>query len=148
MRKAKFAWNSAFFAGDIFALVRWAYKDGLTMNLELGAPEFAAILTFCTLMLISTNFKWINGLRSSVRFYGLHSEIVSCRDEAAGLLRIKGLDPQWLTPILELQYEFERLKIPTPIKDFSGLKTPDQFAVWKNALFVFLKKNGSPCKAS
>ena len=63
LTSSKLAWNSAFFTGDIFALVRWAYKDGLTMNLELGAPEFAAILTFCTLMLILTNLKWINGLR-------------------------------------------------------------------------------------
>ena len=110
------------------------------MNLELGAPEFAAIITFCTLMLISTNLKWINGLRSSVQFSALHPKIVSCRDEAATLMRIEGFDQQWFTSILELQYEFERLEIPTPIKDFSGLKTPDQFSVWKNDLFVFFRE--------
>ena len=35
-------------AGDIWSIVRWADKSGLTAMIELGPPEYAAILTFCT----------------------------------------------------------------------------------------------------
>ncbi len=138
--KAKFAWNSLFIAGDIFAVVRWIFKDGLTVNIQLGYPEYAAILAFCTSMLILTNWKWINRLRPSVQFSGLHPEIVRCRDEAAKLMQLKSFEPEKFALILELQYEFERLEIPTPMKDLRGLKTPVQFAAWKDALFVFFQK--------
>ena len=111
---------------------------------ELHPPFFlilGCIVTSVTVGVVVTVF-WmeIQGLRPSVQFSKLYPEIVSCRDEAAKLMRIEGFDPQWFTSILELQYEFERLEIPNPMKDLSGLKTPDQFSVWKKSLFVFFQK--------
>ena len=35
-------------AGDIWSIVRWADRSGLTAMIELGPPEYAAILTICT----------------------------------------------------------------------------------------------------
>ena len=35
-------------AGDVWSIVRWADKSGLAAMIELGPPEYAAILTICT----------------------------------------------------------------------------------------------------
>ena len=39
-------------AGNIWSIVRWVNKSGLTAEIELGPPEYAAILALCTSLII------------------------------------------------------------------------------------------------
>ena len=148
----KIAFVSGLFGINIwtFATFIWSIRlekgQGLKVigPVELHPPFFLILGCIAVSVTVGVGVAlfWIEiqGLRPSVQFSKLSPEILGCRDEAAILMRLEGFDPEWFTSILELQYEFERLKIPSPMKDLSGLKTPDQFEVWKRALFVFFKK--------
>ena len=52
LRVAKLIVGCLSIAGDIWTIVRWADKSGLTSDMTLGPPEYAAILTIWTGLLV------------------------------------------------------------------------------------------------
>ena len=59
MGKARLIWNLLFFSADVYTIVRWIQPEGLTMGLQLGAPEYAALITMFTGGLAGINWIWI-----------------------------------------------------------------------------------------
>ena len=77
MGKVRFIWSLLFFSGDVYASVRWLQPAGLTMNLELGAPEYAALITLFTGGIVGINWAWIHNwrLREVRRFRSLAPDL-------------------------------------------------------------------------
>ena len=118
MPRAKFAWNVAFFCGDIYAIVRWMQPEGLTVGLQLGAPEYAVIVTLCTGAMVFVNWNWV---RDSLPRNKLPDIVANCDEihDALMLRRLKTKEPEDLRKIARLPRlwpvlitHLEDLKIP------------------------------------
>ena len=85
-----FAAGVVLIAGCVAAVVRLAHPEGLTMNLRLGAPEWAflAVLFGGLGMLFfgAGVWAWYSPRRPAVKFRALHGRLRTCRDADRSLL--------------------------------------------------------------
>ena len=67
-----------FSAGDVWAVVAWVWGSRLKILDQIGppgAPEYAGLITVCTLALVAINWNWLQGLRPSRQFIALQADI-------------------------------------------------------------------------
>ena len=132
----KVVWNLVFFAGDVWTISRWFQWDGLTVELSLGTPEYAALLAFFTGGLIVTNWTWIQRRRPSIKFGEYYPMIVNGRNHVlryVGGNSFLGPDLPWLfSQMTEISSTLEGLSIRCPSTNPDNQK---QYALdWFNFL--------------
>ena len=105
---------------------RWMQPEGLTMDLQLGAPEYAVIVTLCTGAMVFVNWNWV---RDSLPRNKLPAIVENCDEihDALILRRLKIKEPEDLRQISRLTRLWpvlvtkpEALKIPAlrmPVED-------------------------------
>ena len=103
-----------------FVLARWKWREGLTGNLQLGAPEYIGLVVFFASLSIfffaSWFWDWYGPRRPAARFRALHGQLAACRDaETESLLRSS------LRNVFEAAHTFEEvreklaaLRVPVP----------------------------------
>ncbi len=130
-KKARFAWSLVFFGGDVYALVRWLQPEGLTVGLQLGAPEYSLAIVFFTGGLAYVNW----GLYRS-RYPNPRTILEELADEGMGLYRALAVGQQgeWGLESRMKAGEFagkaKRINI--------GCPSPDHPELWLEWLLVFV----------
>ena len=111
-------------AGNVWTGFRWAKGGGVTEMLNLGPPEFAALATIFTGLLIALNWAWIDAMRPSTKFKRLQPQIGQLREQLRQYLVLLGnqasaddsfdLQSKIEKGITDLELELSKLSISTP----------------------------------
>ena len=109
---ARWVWNLAFFAGDVWALSGWVLGGGVTMDLALGPPEYAALITVFTGAMVAVNYELIQSVRPAVKFGDVNPEIEECLEYIT--IRIDTISPTTVRKLTQLQTTLKPFNLTTP----------------------------------
>ena len=127
-RNAQTLWNLLFAAGDVWTVARWTQRDGLTMGVSLGVPEYAALLTVFTGGLIAVNWRFVKSRLPSVRFAQNYRFIARCRDNVGLCIEVEsgafdemapGATARLRSSLSELANTLNKFSVPCPSDDTS-----------------------------
>ena len=93
-----------------FVLARWKWREGLTGNLQLGAPEYIGLVVFFASLSIfffaSWFWDWYGPRRPSSKLRALHARLTASRDDSREFL-LGNRDPRF---IFESAYTFAEIR--------------------------------------
>lgn len=65
--------------GNVWTVSTWIWESKWIILKQFGPPEYLTLIAFCTISVLIINYRWINGLRPSIRFQKLADEIERVR---------------------------------------------------------------------
>ena len=142
LHRTKLAWNLVFFIGDVWALFRWVVGGGVTMDLTLGPPEYAALIAAFSGGLVAVNYELIQSVRPAVKFGACASDIDACMTMSIKSMQVhaigaiitkgastssRGFPPEDIAHFTALATRLDALRIPTPSTTAQGYSVEDWF---------------------